>query len=163
MTFVPSENIERFGDLIQRTYAGSLDCPDLDGIRSGADAIASHSATGVFMPEQWTIARRAGQDVGVQIFADHPEQDAWELVYMGILPEARGRGYGKTMLLQGLHRARDGGRGSVLLAVDGRNRFARRVYDDLDFRLLETRSIHALFPTRNNANPQIVHSPRVGS
>eukprot|EP00913_Durusdinium_trenchii_P028389 g26617.t1 len=147
IAFEPGKNLDRFADVIERTYIGSLDCPGLDGIRSGSDSISSHSATGVFMPENWTIFRDEGRDVGVLILADHPDQDAWEVVYMGILPQARGRGYGKAMLLRGLHAARESARGSVVLAVDSRNRFARRVYDELGFEPIEVRSVHVMFPT----------------
>lgn len=162
VSFRPEENFERFAEVIEKTYVGSLDCPELEGIRSGAEAISSHSATGIFMPERWTIFRDEGRDVGVLIFADHPDQDAWEVVYMGILPEARGRGYGKAMLHSGLRDARAGSRSSVLLAVDSRNRFARRVYDDLGFELFDVRSVHAMFPTSAGKNPQIVHSQKSG-
>lgn len=156
--FEPAQNRDRFAGVIERTYVGSLDCPGLDGVRSGAEAITSHSATGVFMPEQWSIYRAGDQDIGVMILADHPDQDAWELVYMGIVPEARGRGFGKGMLHQGIEQAQLGGRESLLLAVDSRNRFARRVYDELGFSLLERRSVHVLFPGASPKNPQIVHS-----
>ena len=33
---------------------------------------------------------------------EHPEQRAFEVVYVGVVPEARGRGYSREMLLEGI-------------------------------------------------------------
>ena len=138
--------LRRFADVIQRTYAGSLDCPGLKGIRTAADAMASHRATGVFLPKLWTVFGDERGDAGVLLFADHPDDDAWEVVYMGIVPEARGRDYGRAMLLNGLHEARADGRDSIALAVDSRNHYAGRVYEDLGFRQTDVRSVHVYVP-----------------
>ena len=35
-----------------------------------------------------------GRDVGVLLLADHPRARHWELMYMGLVPEARGTGLG---------------------------------------------------------------------
>ena len=73
---------------------------------------------------------------------DHPTKDAWEVVYMGVVPDARGKGYGRAMLWHGLDEARRAGRGSVLLAVDGKNLYANRIYDDLGFIEVASRAVH---------------------
>lgn len=139
---------QRFAEIIQRTYSGSHDCPELESIRSGNAAVKSHELTGLLMPEQWLIFADADGDVGLLILADHPERTAWEVVYMGVLPEFRGRGYGKEIMKAGLFLARLFGQTSVLLAVDQRNRFAWDMYSRLGFVQTEIRSVHAMFPSK---------------
>jgi GNAT superfamily N-acetyltransferase len=159
------ENHERFRQVIERTYIGSLDCPGIQGNRTGEDAIISHQSTGVFLPDQWTIFSDERGDAGLLLLAEHPEQQAWEVVYMGIVPEARGNRYGREILLTGLAAAKSAGCESVVLAVDSNNQFARRLYDGLGFQQTETRSVHAMIPSSGNKDvdrPQIVNNPQTG-
>ncbi|GAB4141099.1 MAG: hypothetical protein Tsb009_10770 [Planctomycetaceae bacterium] len=155
MTYREENNHHRFAKILERTYIDSLDCPGVQGTRTGDDAILSHKSTGVFLPDQWTLFQIAGKDVGVLILADHPEQNAWELVYMGLVPEARGAGYGREILRLGLCAARAAGKESLCLAVDSQNHYARRVYDEAGFQLAEVRSVHAFIPPWKSANATI--------
>jgi len=137
------EHAARFAAVIEQTYQGSLDCADLNGMRSGVEAVAGHKAIGTLLRNGWFLFCHGGVPVGVLIFADQPEQDAWELVYMGVVPEARGNGFGREMLLHGLSAAaRDSGRRRVLLAVDATNHFARSLYDEAGFDVLDVKSVH---------------------
>lgn len=129
----PVADERRLGDLIERTYDGSQDCPGLTGLRSGLQAVRSHRFTGVLLPDRWFILREGGRDAGVLILADQPDQDAWELVYMGVTPAARGRGLGERIVRLALCEAREAGRQWLLLAVDRRNAPARRVYEAAGF------------------------------
>src|SRR5690606_12979681 len=46
--------IEReFAEVLQQTYLGSLDMPELEGVRGLEDILASHRAGGRFDPEYW--------------------------------------------------------------------------------------------------------------
>ena len=87
------ENADRFGSVIEQTYQGSLDCPFLNGFRNGADALVSHRLSGCFDPAGWRLYQIGSKDVGVFLMNEHPEQDAVELVYFGIVPEYRGQGF----------------------------------------------------------------------
>ena len=165
ISYGQGENHERFRQVIERTYIGSLDCPGIQGHRTGDDAILSHQSTGIFLPDQWTIVSDQRGDAGVLLLADQPDQQAWEVVYMGIVPEARGNRYGREMLLRGLAAAKAAGCEAVVLAVDSNNQFARRLYDGLGFQLTEIRSVHALIPSAENKavdRPQIVNNPQSG-
>lgn len=143
LSFDPEINLECFAAVVERTYQGTLDCPGLSNARSGAQALESHQTAGEFDASRWKIYRAGGRDVGVLLMSEHAEQNAWEVVYMGVVPEARGRGYGRDMLICGLREARAAGRGSVMLAVDGRNKYARAVYDELGFAEIAVRVVHA--------------------
>ena len=47
--------------VLQATYAGSLDMPELEGIRSLDDVMASHRAAGRFVADRWRVGRLAGR------------------------------------------------------------------------------------------------------
>ena len=90
-------NGERLADVIQRTYEGTLDCTALDGARDMDDVIDGYKATGVFRRQNWMFVRHGGADVGVLLLADHPAARQWELMYMGLVPEYRGSGWGRQI------------------------------------------------------------------
>jgi GNAT superfamily N-acetyltransferase len=151
IVFDPRTNADRFARILEQTYSGSLDCPAINGVRTGSEALEGHRNSGVFDASRWKIYRDGGIDAGVLLLNDHPEQNSWEVVYVGVVPEARGRGLGKSMLLSGLSEARDSGRASVLLAVDRRNKYARRVYSELGFVELGLRAVYVRISQRSRA------------
>ena len=53
-----------------------------------------YRAVGDFDATNWLIAKDRDGDVGCLIVASHTKERIWELVYMGIVPEARGHGFG---------------------------------------------------------------------
>ena len=140
--FCAQENEERFARLVEQTYIDTLDCPDFHEHRTGMEALASHRCSGDFTAERWKVYSIDGRDVGMLLMNDHPAQDAWEVVYMGVAADARGCGYGRAMLIDGLHAARNAGRQSVLLAVDAQNAPANRIYDELGFIEVASRAVH---------------------
>jgi len=147
-SFDPGGNRARFVDVVRRSYEGSLDCPELNGRRSAEEALRSHQAAGPFQPSLWRLYRVEGRDVGVILMAPHPDQAVWELVYMGVVPEARGHGYGRAMLINALHAARAASVESVFLSVDRRNHYARALYQELGFFEVARRCVHARFGPR---------------
>ncbi len=134
-------NANRFASVIERTYQGSLDCPFLDGFRNGADALASHRLSGKFDPASWRLYRIGDDDIGVLLLNEHPEQDAIELVYFGIVPEFRGQGLGRQLLDDGVHAAALTGRAVMFLAVDCGNVYANALYSELGFDELVRRRV----------------------
>ena len=88
--FTPAAE-QRLGQLIDRTYVGTLDCPRLDGLRRTEDVIAGYQAVGQFHPELWLIARHEGVDVGCLLVNLHPDVQHAEIVYVALAPEVRGR------------------------------------------------------------------------
>lgn len=142
-TFDETHNGSRFAAVIEATYSGSQDCTVLDGLRNGQEALASHRLSGRFDPHLWILYKVAGRDVAVVLLNEHPEQSAVELVYFGVVPDARGHGYGQNALIQALNTAAARGGQLTFLAVDARNRFANDIYSMLGFSHLSRRQ--ALF------------------
>ncbi|MCA9142512.1 MAG: GNAT family N-acetyltransferase [Planctomycetaceae bacterium] len=141
--FVPYANSERerLSALVERTYTNTLDVPALDGVRDMSDVLQGYEQTGEYSPDRWFFIQHAGEDVGCLLLNDHPMQQQWELVYLGIVPESRGNGWGEqaTRFAQSL--ARGAGRERLILAVDAQNDPAVNAYTKAGFFELLRRSV----------------------
>jgi mycothiol synthase len=135
-------NHDRLARVVEATYEGTLDCPRMNGIRQTEDVLAGYRATGVFSAARWLLVRHLGGDVGCLILADHPEHENWELVYMGLVPAARGNGWGKDITRRAQWLTRQAGRPRLVLAVDAANRPAMRMYSGLGFHPWDRRSVY---------------------
>ena len=131
----------RFEAIVERTYVDTRDCPRLNNARPTAEVLEGYRAVGNFQPANWLIARRDGADLGCLLLADHREQRIWELVYMGIVPEARGRGLGLALARQAQWMARQAGAERLVLAVDAANEPALRGYAAAGFITWDRRSV----------------------
>ena len=137
-----------FRSVLQATYVGSLDMPELEGARSLDDVLESHKVAGRFVPERWRLGRLSedAQASAVLILAEVPGRNVWGLIYLGLTQSARGRGLGRAVLAHALELA---GRQVpwIELAVDLRNTPALRLYDSAGFVARERRAVHlAIFP-----------------
>lgn len=129
----------QLAEVILASYRQSLDCPAMEGVRRIEDVIAGHKAAGVYHPESWWIAIWCGQAAACLLLNENPTTGAADVVYLGVAPEFRGKGLGRTMLS---HAARDAirrGYGTMTLAVDADNRFAVALYESAGFRALHSR------------------------
>ncbi len=132
-----------FHEVLQATYEGSLDMPELEGARGLDDILAGHQASGLFVPGRWRLGRVPGEPeaAAVLLMAGAPGRDVWEVVYLGLTPAARGRGLGRAAIRHALGLAR--GHASYLdLAVDLRNTPAVRLYRSCGFVPRDHRSVH---------------------
>ena len=132
----------RFARAVERTYAGTLDCPILAQSRTGEESLDSHRATGRFDPQAWRIYHSGGSDVGILLLAEHPERDTWEVAYLGVVREERGRGIGRAILQDGLLLAARAGSRAIEIAVDSGNTPALRLYRTLGFAELRRFAVH---------------------
>jgi mycothiol synthase len=144
LEFAPDRTDERqrMARLVERTYQGSLDCPAIDGVRRIADVLEGYRATGVFDPTRWIIARDREQDIGCLLLTDHPRDHQWEMMYMGVVPEARGHGWGVAIARYAQWLARQAGRKRLVLAVDAANLPAIAVYAAAGFVTWDHRSVY---------------------
>jgi mycothiol synthase len=131
-----------FRQTVLRTYEGTLDCPEVNGVRSIDEVIEGHRAQGVFDPGRWWLVHEGEKPVGVLLMTEMPESGDWELAYMGVTPEARRRGFGREMLLYGLCEARAAGAPAVTLSVDARNQPAWELYRSLGFEPYDQRLVY---------------------
>jgi ribosomal protein S18 acetylase RimI-like enzyme len=129
----------RFEQTLQRTYEGTLDCPELTGVRTIEEIMAGHRAQGP--PGHWWLAEEAGQPIGVLFLAEAPEWKSMDLAYVGLVPEGRGRRLGRQLLLKALAEARRAAAEQITVSVDVRNQPARRLYHQVGLEPFDSREV----------------------
>jgi mycothiol synthase len=138
---------QRLVNVIQRTYVGTLDCPQLDGLRDTADVIEGYQAVGEFRPELWFFVREENRDVGCLLINLHPDVEHAEIIYLAVVPEARGNGWGLALVKYAIWVAQQSHSQRVVLAVDAANEPAVRMYAVAGFDVFDRREVWLLtFP-----------------
>jgi mycothiol synthase len=133
---------EAFHQTLLSSYEDSQDCPEVNGIRELPEILEGHRAQGNYNPRHWWLVREQDRPVGVLLLAEIPDWQGWDLSYLGVVPEARGRGIGRALAEQALRQARAGGAGQLSLAVDNRNRIAWNLYRGLNFEPFDQREVY---------------------
>lgn len=143
LEFVPYtlQDSVRMANLIEQTYADTLDCPELNGVRTINDVLDGYAATGQFVPERWFFIRHDLGDVGCLLLTEHPGERQWKVVYLGITPQARGNGWGAESILYAQWAAGIAGAEQFVLAVDTRNYPAIRLYEQVGFTIWDQRAM----------------------
>lgn len=134
-----ADDRRRLLDLLDRTYEGTLDCPELCGMRDIEDILDSHLSAGEFDERHWLIARDATGDVGCCLVSLTDQGATGELAYIGFAPEARGRGLARWLLQTSIYGLRATRAQRLVCAVDRRNAPAARLYESLGFREFASR------------------------
>jgi ribosomal protein S18 acetylase RimI-like enzyme len=122
------ERVPAFCKTLARTYEGSLDCPELSGLRRPEDILASHRSAGEFDPNLWWLALRQDEPVGVLLLAPLRGGEIMEIVYLGVAQGARGTGVGDCLLNHAVAEGKRRCAQTMALAVDKRNAPALRLY-----------------------------------
>ncbi len=137
---LPTDDGSLLAMVLEASYEGTLDCPELCGMRSMVDVIASHESTGVFDASRWWLMFRGNDPVGCCLLSHCPANESVELVYLGLSPAVQGQGLGVRLLTHALEslRINDAVR-EVTCAVDRRNIPASKVYLRLGFKRFDAR------------------------
>ncbi len=136
-----SEDI--LGELLLRTYIDSADFPELQHTRTASRSLQTHRLQGEYSPEHWFLIEYDRTAAGVLFFSWHPDLNQWELTYLGIVPEQRGKGIAKKAVAASFaHPSRKNN--AVFLGVDSRNSFATRLYESLGFLVVSRQKVHVL-------------------
>jgi ribosomal protein S18 acetylase RimI-like enzyme len=134
-----------FAATLQRTYEGTLDCPELNGTRTMDEILAGHRGQGRFHAGFWWLAYEGAQPVGVLMLTELPDGLTWELAYLGMVPEGRRRRLGRAMLRHAMDALRTQPVTRLTLAVDTRNEPALRLYRSLGFVETEANEVFLYF------------------
>ena len=121
------------GELLARTYVDTLDCPGLVGLRGESDILEGHKHSGIYRPEWWTLLFEGETPIGVCLVNESKTDRTAELVYLGIVPEVRGRGLGRLLLARSLSVIAENAVKKVVLAVDESNAPAYDMYRGAGF------------------------------
>jgi len=134
-----------FHEVLLRTYQGTLDCPELNGLRTIEEIIEGHQAQGEFKPERWWLAFDGKKAVGVLLTAANPEVQSWDISYVGVVPEARRGGWGRRLIQLAIAEARTAGASHLTVGVDARNHPAWNLYTALGFEPTGGREVFLFF------------------
>jgi len=119
---------EELGRLIEATYEGTQDCPELCGTREIGDVIASHKNTGVFCPQTWWTVKRDGEPAGCILVNESRDRRDAQVVYIGVVPTCRRAGIGRAMLRRAQAASIQKGLKAMTLAADTMNDRAMGLY-----------------------------------
>jgi ribosomal protein S18 acetylase RimI-like enzyme len=151
LEYVPYDGMQRgrLINLIGQTYEDTLDCTALEGVRNIDNVLNGYQGTGVYRPENWLFVRSGGEDVGVLLLADHPKGRHWELMYVALVPAARGRGWGRQITRYAQWLARGANVERIVVAVDASNSPAVAMYRDSGFDLWDERAVYVRAANRS--------------
>jgi ribosomal protein S18 acetylase RimI-like enzyme len=132
----------QFHGTLLRTYESTQDCPEVNGVREIEEVIAGHQSQGRHDPETWWLAEYRGQPIGILLLAEVPDMKAWELLYLGVVPEARGHGFGRELVHKAMWEARTAEAPQLTLSVDARNQAALKLYKNAGFETYDQREVY---------------------
>jgi mycothiol synthase len=127
LTYSPATH-DLFARAILATYEQSLDCPQLNGVRDIEDVIAGHKSAGVFDPADWFVLAQPDGPIAVLLMTRVNNLDGMEIVYVGVSPDARGRGLGDYLMKFAAGHTTARRCRHIALAVDSNNAPAIKLY-----------------------------------
>lgn len=140
--------------IIQATYEASLDCPKLQQFRSIEDILDSYQHQGI-APAGWSFVQYNGKTIGCLLISAFPQQLTWELTYLGLIPEARGKGWGNEIIQYGCFLAAQHGAEMVIASVDQANQPALTIYHQRGFMSVDKAHIYVKNSSRTStSNPR---------
>jgi mycothiol synthase len=133
----PNSDPVEFLRVLVRCHEDSLDCPELNDLRTPDELLAGYRDCA---PDfgQWWLARHGGTSVGVLVLG------ANELTFVGVTPERRKLGFGRELV-----RFACGFAMPLSLIVDERNMPAIQLYSSIGFEIVGSREVYLLAPARS--------------
>ena len=125
--------------VLDATYAETMDCPSLRGLRQTPDIVEGHRSCGRVHDDLWIVIARDQRDIGCALTTCTDEHSA-DLAYFGLIPEVRGHGLGRIVMEHVHARAAAHDVRTMRLAVDADNAPACRLYRSLGFVLRSKQS-----------------------
>lgn len=150
-----------FSPALSATYEGSLDCPGLSDLRTIEDVLAGHRGAGDYDPTLWSLAKSGSEVVGVLLLSQVPGRSCLEVVYMGVLPQFRGRQVADALLAHARTVCQRRGIHELILAVDSDNTPARAVYDRWNFETVALRDAWILPVSGTDSHSPAAEPPLV--
>ncbi len=132
---LPASQLDRvkIDSLVEATFTGTLDCPDLDGVRNPSDVVSGFlESRSLDADLPWFILCDENKPIGCALVNSHPH-GIFELAYVGLIPERRGLGLGRALVEYAIHHCLGLGGNYFTTAVDTANWPACKIYDSLGF------------------------------
>jgi ribosomal protein S18 acetylase RimI-like enzyme len=115
-----------FADVFGRTLEGSADCVELPPSSDTDACMRAFEERGEHSAGDFALLEGDAGPVGIVLVVASGREA--EIAYLGIVPEARGRGLAKLLLARALERAAARGAAVLRAAVDSRNAAAIALY-----------------------------------
>ena len=112
--------------VVSDSYIDTLDCPLLGNYRTGKAAVEGYLLARD-QPHSWWLAEYEGTEVGCLLLWERAPA-IWELTYMGIVPNVRGKKFGEVLLEAAIAVAAQNGAKQLVLSVDRDNHPATGLY-----------------------------------
>jgi ribosomal protein S18 acetylase RimI-like enzyme len=156
LCYQPYDSADRatFAETLLRTYDGSRDCPEVNGVRTIDEILDGHAADAGTNFDRWWLAFDGTRPVGVLLVTEPEEWQAWEVAYVGVVPEARGRGLGRELMQHAVGMARSAEAKQLTLCVDVRNAPAIALYRGLGFERYDERAVYLAVWCENQPGKQ---------
>ena len=130
----------RFESLLDECFTKSLDCPEVRAVQTVSQSLrgmAIGSANGTAGWYRIASDNADEGDLGLLLLAERALIDAWEIAYLGVRPQSRGRGVASEALAIAIDMAIAARVKLLFLAVDIRNEPAIRLYRKCGFELAD--------------------------
>lgn len=137
-----TSNPHCFQETLLRTYEGTRDCPEVNGVRTLEEILEGHRAQGRYDPQRWWLALARNRPVGVLLLTELLDGQGWDVSYIGVVPAARRRGVGRELMSKALLEARTAEAAQLTLSVDARNQPAWNLYHRLGFETFDNRDVY---------------------
>lgn len=129
--------------LIEQTYIDTQDCPAMNGLRSTDQVVAGYRSAGTCEDRYWFVASDQNrQPIACLLLAPDTKSRSCELVYVGVIPEARGRGVAGDLVSWAKWQAKSAGCSQLLLAVDDQNLPGLKLYQRHGFQSFDAREVY---------------------
>ncbi|MEO8271622.1 MAG: GNAT family N-acetyltransferase, partial [Aureliella sp.] len=125
---------KRIASFIESTFIDTLDCPAMNGRRSRGQILDGFLDGRQLrqIDRCWEVIEVDGRVAGCLLIHQH-SRELVELVYMGLLPFARGQRLGKVLVQRAIDNTRRLGSENLVVAVDQQNWPAIDVYRKCGF------------------------------
>ena len=146
LNFIPfADSLESdFARVLERTYVGTLDLPETTVDRPASQQLAGYRRDQPDPPHWWLAEGPGADPIGVVMLSESELPRAWEIAYLGLVPEVRGRGFGRALILHAISAVNRAGISDLGLSVDMRNSPAIRLYHDHLFRIYDLQDLYLL-------------------
>ncbi|MFN8855445.1 MAG: GNAT family N-acetyltransferase [Planctomycetaceae bacterium] len=133
-----------FARVIEQTQKEGSDCPEVGAFRTGDDVIASHASGAPPEPGLWQVYCRPGetQPSAILLLGATGRSDEFEIQYLGVVPEARRRGFARQLLIHARMVSLARGKTRLNVAVESRNLPALSLYTADGFHETRRYAIH---------------------
>jgi GNAT superfamily N-acetyltransferase len=112
--------------LVDQTYVGTLDVPELNGLRTTKSTLDGYASAMHGEPLRWWSILFEDQTIGCLLLS--PLDRDCELTYVGLVPTMRNLGHSKQIMDHAIEWCRSKGMTRMNLAVDVRNTPAIKAY-----------------------------------